>query len=124
MTNSAYRWPFRCTNCGRPSPDGPLPYCCPTCGGVFDLAQPIRYQPASGQPHDSGLARYRSLLPLAEQATLITMGEGGTPLVAATVDGRSLHFKCEQLNPTGSFKDRGSAVPVSALLLRVREAIG
>jgi len=108
-------WPFRCTNCGRRAADGPLPYCCPTCGGVFDLEPPIRFQPASAGPLDAGLARYRSMLPLPEEASLITLGEGGTPLVSATVDGRTLHFKCEHLNPTGSFKDRGSAVLLSAL---------
>jgi threonine synthase len=32
------------------------------------------------------------------------------------VRGRELYFKCEHLNPTGSFKDRGSAVLVSALV--------
>ncbi len=124
MADPVETWPFRCTNCGRRPPQGPLPYCCPTCGGVFDLAQPMRYQPASAGPLDAGLARYRGLLPLKEQAPLITLGEGGTPLVAATVDGRTLHFKCEQLNPTGSFKDRGSAVLVSALAAGgIREAI-
>jgi threonine synthase len=46
----------------------------------------------------------------------LTLGEGGTPLVAAprmseTLDVE-LYLKCEGLNPTGSFKDRGMAVAV------------
>jgi threonine synthase len=45
----------------------------------------------------------------------VTLGEGGTPLLAVDVAGRTVHFKCEQLNPTGSFKDRGAMVLVSAL---------
>jgi threonine synthase len=50
------------------------------------------------------------------RATWLTLGEGGTPLVRASVLGdelgAELHLKCELLNPTGSFKDRGMAVAV------------
>jgi threonine synthase len=57
-------------------------------------------------------------------AELITLGEGGTPLVADRINGREVYFKCEYLNPTGSFKDRGTAVLVSGLkALGVEEAV-
>jgi threonine synthase len=92
-----------------------LPYCCPTCGGVFELEPPIRYEPPSTSRAVFGVARYRSMLPLPPQAPLVTLGEGGTPLVEAAVAGRRVYFKCEHVNPTGSFKDRGSSVLVSAL---------
>jgi threonine synthase len=50
------------------------------------------------------------------RATWLTLGEGGTPLVHAPRLserlGLDLHLKCEHLNPTGSFKDRGMAVAV------------
>jgi len=46
----------------------------------------------------------------------LTLGEGGTPLVEATALSDELRMrvflKCEGLNPTGSFKDRGMAVAV------------
>jgi threonine synthase len=46
----------------------------------------------------------------------MTLGEGGTPLVRGPrMSGRlgcELHFKCEGLNPTGSFKDRGMVLAV------------
>jgi threonine synthase len=61
------------------------------------------------------MARYRRSIPLPSSAEFITLGEGGTPLVDLTIDGRRVYFKCEHLNPTGSFKDRGAAVLVSAL---------
>jgi threonine synthase len=55
---------------------------------------------------------------------MISLGEGGTPLLPVQVGKRVLHFKCEHLNPTGSYKDRGTAVLVSALSAAgVREAI-
>jgi threonine synthase len=50
------------------------------------------------------------------RATWLSLGEGGTPLVRAPrlsdALGLELHLKCEHLNPTGSFKDRGMAVAV------------
>jgi threonine synthase len=116
-------WPFVCTSCGRAAPPG-LSYHCPTCGGVFDLDAPISYAPAPTSVDRSGVGHYRSSFPLADGAPWISLGEGGTPLIPAAIDDRTVHFKCEHLNPTGSFKDRGAAVLVSALAAAgVREAI-
>ena len=42
-------------------------------------------------------------------------GREGTPLVSVAVRNRSVHLKCEHLNPTGSYKDRGTVVLTSAL---------
>lgn len=58
------------------------------------------------------LERYRDLLPVTERTPLVTLGEGGTPLVRSRVLERelglgALYFKLESTNPTGSFKDRG-----------------
>jgi threonine synthase len=52
-----------------------------------------------------------------EQAP-VSLGEGRTPLVSADVMGRKVHFKCEYANPTGSFKDRGTASLISFMLSR------
>ena len=116
-------WPFVCTSCGRAAPPG-LGYHCPTCGGVYDFDTPIPYAPEALSVDRGGVGRYRASFPLAEDAPWITLGEGGTPLIPAAIDDRTVHFKCEHLNPTGSFKDRGAAVLVSALAAAgVREAI-
>lgn len=57
------------------------------------------------------LAEYRDHLPFTPQDTLLTLGEGGTPLVPAPAIseavGAEVHIKVEGQNPTGSFKDRG-----------------
>ena len=46
-----------------------------------------------------------------------SLGEGSTPLVQAArlspATGYDVHLKCDGLNPTGSFKDRGMVVAVS-----------
>jgi len=49
---------------------------------------------------------------------MITLGEGNTPLIWGEALGRRVAFKCEYQNPTGSFKDRGSATLVSYLASR------
>lgn len=64
------------------------------------------------------LWRYRALLPVRDQANVISLGEGFTPLLRADRLGaalglRNLYVKDESFNPTGSFKDRGLSVAVS-----------
>jgi threonine synthase len=64
------------------------------------------------------LWRYREILPLQDDANLISLGEGFTPLIEARTLARELGFqrlwiKDEAQNPTGSFKDRGLSLAVS-----------
>ncbi len=60
---------------------------------------------------------HRERLPVGAATPELTLGEGNTPLVEAPALGRelgvALHLKCEGLNPTGSFKDRGMVVAVA-----------
>jgi threonine synthase len=61
------------------------------------------------------MERYRELLPLDTDSQLISLGEGGTPLISATRLSEDMHdievlLKNETVNPTGSFKDRALAV--------------
>jgi threonine synthase len=68
----------------------------------FDPAQVDRSLP--------GIWRYRHTFGLAPELEPVSLGEGNTPLVWAEAFGRRVAFKCEFLNPSGSFKDRGSTV--------------
>ena len=53
---------------------------------------------------------------LTASLAAVSLGEGSTPLVAAgrlsAATGFDLHLKCDGVNPTGSFKDRGMVVAV------------
>jgi threonine synthase len=60
------------------------------------------------------LWRYRAAFPLSD-ASPISMGEGMTPLVSRTLHGADVLMKCDFMNPTGSFKDRGASVMLSLL---------
>ncbi|MEM2157988.1 MAG: threonine synthase [Sulfolobales archaeon] len=62
--------------------------------------------------------RYRELIPLPKDAEIVTLHEGGTPLIRANNLGKKLrikelYMKFEGSNPTGSFKDRGMSVGIS-----------
>jgi threonine synthase len=63
------------------------------------------------------IERYRDSLPLEPDDPVVSLGEGGTPLVEAPVIsemvGARVWLKLEGANPTGSFKDRGMTVAVS-----------
>ena len=63
------------------------------------------------------LHEYREHLPFSDDDTLLTLGEGGTPLVHAptlsSAVGADVHIKVEGMNPTGSFKDRGMVSAMS-----------
>jgi threonine synthase len=82
---------------------------------VLEIAGAPSFYPTRVDEGDHTLWRYRDALPLPNGAAPVTLGEGWTPLVAAKWDGQSIHLKAEYLNPTGSFKDRGAAVLVTAL---------
>ncbi len=68
------------------------------------------------------IGEYRASLPDVPADTVVTLGEGGTPLLPAPVlselTGCQVHLKIEGMNPTGSFKDRGMTVAVSLAAAR------
>jgi threonine synthase len=71
--------------------------------------------------------RYRDHLPFAESDPVVSLLEGGTPLVYAPIVsemvGAEVYLKCEGANPTGSFKDRGMTCAVSAAVREGAKAV-
>src|SRR5215217_3062754 len=63
------------------------------------------------------LNEYRDRLDVTEKTPIVTLGEGGTPLIPADAlshrTGAKVWVKFEGMNPTGSFKDRGMTMAVS-----------
>jgi threonine synthase len=106
---------YRCLACNTRQPLNFTGWICPACGGLLDLSEPIRFDLGRINQQDHTLWRYRHTFPLPAEAKAVTLGEGLTPLVSATVDGRSVHFKLEFTNPTGSFKDRGMTLVLTAI---------
>ena len=90
---------------------------CVECCAVLDVAYGVNGS-ASAMP-----------LPLRRPEQAITLGEGNTPSVslhnvAERLGADIIHAKLEAMNPTGSFKDRGTAVMMSvAAELGVTEVV-
>ena len=63
------------------------------------------------------IEEYRAFLPVDDSTPVVTLQEGGTPLLPAPVLsnrlGAQVWLKVEGANPTGSFKDRGMTVAIS-----------
>jgi len=85
------------------------PWC--DCGGLFDL---------SFTPYDLAIAsndhtfwRYGGVLPVEHR---VSLGEPITPIVKLPLDEFEAYAKLEYLLPTGSFKDRGAAIFISAMV--------
>src|SRR6188474_2918419 len=73
------------------------------------------------------IERYRDRLPVSDTTPVVTLHEGNTPLVPASVlsqrVGADVYLKVEGANPTGSFKDRGMTMAVSKAVEEGAKAI-
>ncbi len=104
-----------CQVCKYPYPFDEFVFRCPQCGGIYDIETPPYYSENLIDRRFNGVWRYREIIGFPDDKSVITLEEGNTPLVWDDIDGRKVGFKLEYLNPTGSFKDRGSTVLVSML---------
>ncbi|AXH96050.1 threonine synthase [Ornithinimicrobium avium] len=73
------------------------------------------------------IAEYADRLPATITERVVTLREGGTPLIPAEhlsgLTGAQVHVKYEGLNPTGSFKDRGMTAAISAAAAKGAKAV-
>jgi threonine synthase len=79
------------------------------------------------RPWRGVIAEYRDRLPVTEATPVVTLLEGGTPLVRSeslsAETGCEVFLKYEGANPTGSFKDRGMTVAISRALEQGSKAV-
>jgi threonine synthase len=105
---------YRCPACGTAYPtDRPIWRC--ACGSHLNLSPGPGLRRADLVAADASLWRYRAALALSGPPR-VTLGEGWTSLVPRVWDGVPVQFKLESQMPTGSFKDRGTAVMLNHLL--------
>lgn len=107
---------LKCTQCGAVHSTR-VAYTCPKCAGVLDVE--YDYKAASRRLPGQGLDqwRYRALLPIQDGAALPPLSVGWTPLTPAKelaryLNVRALYLKDDGRNPSGSLKDRASALGV------------
>ena len=116
---------IRCLDCGHAAPFMPKSMHCPQCNSQwreaeYDMAEVARTFPSEIKDRAFDLWRYRELLPIRNPNPILTLGEGGTPLIQAANLGMmlglpNLFIKDERQGPTSSFKDRQAAVTIAAL---------
>lgn len=112
-----------CTACGQQHDANVPQNLCTACGkplfAHYDLAAAARTLTRDAlRARPKSLWRYREVLPVRNDADIVTLGEGFTPLLHAPRLGakhgmKSLFIKDEAQNPTGSFKARGMTTAVS-----------
>ena len=113
------KYEIKCSECSRTSPSI-LDFEC-SCGLPLKTHLHFNFEKKKIRKRNHSLWRYINFIPYVKEKEITSLGEGWTPLIKFS-DG--LYFKLEQLNPTGSFKDRGSTVLISALHKLVKKAGG
>jgi threonine synthase len=105
---------YHCPACGANLPaDRPIWRC--ACGSHLNLAPGHGLARRDILGGEASLWRYRGALAL-DHKPRVSLGEGWTPLVERSWAGVNVHFKLESQMPTGSFKDRGTAVMLNHLI--------
>lgn len=73
------------------------------------------------------LREYADRLDVTDSTPIVTLGEGGTPLIEAPAlsarTGARVFVKYEGMNPTGSFKDRGMTMAISKAIEHGAKAV-
>ena len=82
-------------------------------GGTLDLEFAGHFDLDRARQLPPNLWRYIDALPIDPGAPRVSFAEGMTPLVPSQLADRQVHFKLDFLFPSGSYKDRGSAVMIS-----------
>jgi threonine synthase len=90
----------------------PRQWRCPRCRQPWELAAPPGFDRQAIVAETWSMWRYAAMLPAT---AAVTLGEGGTPLVPVDVPEGGFLAKLEYFSPTGSYKDRGTAVMVNHL---------
>lgn len=119
----SYLTSLQCSRCGRQADPSQLHNVCPACGKVLfarydlDAASKVMKK-ESLLAREKSMWRYREVMPVLDDANIVSLGEGMTPLLhtrrlGKTLGLKGLYIKDEGLNPTGSFKARGMSVAVS-----------
>src|SRR5918999_2935259 len=110
---------LRCVDCAAQHPPN-LRYACERCGGILEVSEPGGVRTSDDSYLQASMWRYGSALPVSKLSSIVSLGEGLTPLHRARRLGRAisgfdgeLWLKDETVNPTGSFKDRHISVAVS-----------
>jgi threonine synthase len=126
MTQSPKSIYVECTNCHAITNFRQFKGECPQCGEkICEARYDFESLNIKQWLHDikgrmATIWRYHEVLPVFDDSNIVTLGEGGTPLIKSTALGASLglkhlYLKDERQGPTSSFKDRQATVAITAM---------
>ena len=113
---------LRCPRCGS-APSSKTVFRCATCDSILEVNVDIGHLTeadfdAMRQSRDHTIWRWFDFFPVERRSSVVSLGEGSTPLIHAGRLGecigiRQLHLKNDTVLPTGSLKDRSNSVGIS-----------
>ena len=113
---------LRCPKCAE-KPESKTVFRCPSCGSILEVNVEIAHLTRSdlqamSQSRDRSIWRWFDFFPIESRTSIVSLGEGSTPLIHATRLGAELniprlYLKNDTVLPTGSLKDRSNSVGIS-----------
>ena len=113
---------LRCPKCGH-VPGSKTVFQCPHCLGILEVQVGIDHLTRADfermrQSRDPSIWRWFDFFPVADRSSIVSLGEGNTPLIHAARLGEklgiaNLYLKNDTVLPTGSLKDRSNSVGLS-----------
>jgi len=127
---------LKCVLCGKTYDPSDVSYTCPACGldGTLDVVydydslRKVFSRETLASCNDMSMWRYGEILPIEDQGNIPALQVGWSPLYSSRklsekYSVRDVYIKDDGRNPTGSLKDRASAVGVGKALELGRESI-
>lgn len=123
---------LRCSRCEWSEPISALRNLCPLCSAPILVHYAIEPRPAlraAVQSRAASMWKYAEVLPIEDLETIVSLGEGSTPLLraerlGAAIGASALFVKDESKNPTRSFKSRGMSAAVTMAKMLGAQALG
>jgi threonine synthase len=113
---------LRCPKC-RHEPVSKIVFQCPDCRSVLEVNVEISHLrradlEAMRQSRDHSIWRWFDFFPVQSRSSIVSLGEGSTPLIHASRLGEkfgiaNFYLKNDTVLPTGSLKDRSNSVGLS-----------
>ncbi|MBI1996529.1 MAG: threonine synthase, partial [Deltaproteobacteria bacterium] len=113
---------FRCPKCGSEPPSKTI-FSCASCSSILEVGVDIAHLTRADfqtmrESRDHSIWRWFEFFPVEDRGSIVSLGEGSTPLIHAARLGERLHIpnlylKNDTVLPTGSLKDRSNSVGLS-----------
>src|SRR3989442_13882245 len=122
------RYWLQCFECETRQQTENTSFRCEKCGGLLEVKFNLSGRSPNWKNRSLSVWKYKELLPIDRQESIVSLGEGGTGLhhckrLGKKLGLKKLYVKNEGENPTGSFKDRGMTVAVSKAVEKHRKRV-